>query len=250
MVTYVVASKANNPHLAECQIVGEFLEQNIADVNVKYVVKDAKEWKEFIDSVCRLYGFPKKTCPIVYTLEGTYIGDGQEFLQHILDTYDKSMTVTTAQTKDRQKINVRDNEERMRKMEEGDTLGQKIEATIGKISKKKVTDLIDDAFYAVETEQGVAFQVKRTNFYRPQTNLKLNYGRTYDIVDEELIRNIQMEKEQAEEAKKDMTWDGFLEQYMDHIEKKIDPETRVGNRPETAMGGPDEQAKTIEKSEE
>jgi len=80
--------------------------------------------------------------------------------------------------------------------------------------------------------------------------LKLNYGRTYDIVDEELIRNIQMEKDQVEESKKDLTWEGFLEQYLDHIEKKIDPETRVGNRPETAMGGPDAEAKTIEKSEE
>jgi len=183
----------------------------VADVNVQFVVKDTKEWKEFIDSVCRLYGFPKKTCPIVYTIEGTYIGDGKEFLDHILQTYDKTITITNAQTKDRQKMNVMENDERMRKMKEGDTLGQRIEATLGKISKKKVTDLVEDAFYGVETEQGVPFQVKRTNFYRQETNLKLNYGRTYDIVDEELIRNQQMEKEQAEEAKKDMTWDGFLE---------------------------------------
>ena len=50
-----------------------------------------------------------------------------------------------------------DNDERMRKMKEGDTLGQKIENTLNKISKKKVTDLIDDAFYGVETEQGIPF---------------------------------------------------------------------------------------------
>jgi len=157
MVTYVVASKANNPYLAECQIAGEFLEKNVADVNVKFVIKDTKEWKEFIDSVCRLYGFPKKSCPIVYTIEGTYIGDGKEFLDHILQIYDKSITITNAQTKDRQKINVMENDERMRKMKEGDTLGQKIETTLGKISKKKVTDLIEDAFYGVETEKGIPF---------------------------------------------------------------------------------------------
>ena len=40
MVTYVVASKANNPYLAECQIVGEYLELNTSDVHVKSVIKD------------------------------------------------------------------------------------------------------------------------------------------------------------------------------------------------------------------
>ena len=32
MVTYVVASKAQNPYLAECQIVGEFMTKNTPDV--------------------------------------------------------------------------------------------------------------------------------------------------------------------------------------------------------------------------
>ena len=123
MVTYVVASKANSPYLAECQIAGEYLEKNVADVNVKFVIKDTKEWKEFIDSVCRLYGFPKSPCPIIYTIEGTYIGDGKEFLDHIMHTYDKAITITNAQKKDRQKINVQENDERMRKLKEGDTLG-------------------------------------------------------------------------------------------------------------------------------
>mgnify|MGYP006952860064 FL=1 len=78
-------------------------------------------------------------------------------MDHILQIYDKSITITNAQTKDRQKINVMENDERMRKMKEGDTLGQKIETTLGKISKKKVTDLIEDAFYGVETEKGIPF---------------------------------------------------------------------------------------------
>jgi hypothetical protein len=94
MVTYVVASKANNPYLAECQIVGEYLELNTSDVHVKFVIKDTSEWKEFVESVCRTYGFPKKTCPLVYTLEGTLIGDGSDFLAHIHELYDKTVTIT------------------------------------------------------------------------------------------------------------------------------------------------------------
>jgi hypothetical protein len=106
MVTYVVASKAQNPYLAECQIVGEFMERNTPDVQVKYVIKDNSEWKEFVDSVCRSYGFEKKSCPLVYTLEGTLIGDGSDFITHCHELFDKTVTVTKEQQKNRQKLNV------------------------------------------------------------------------------------------------------------------------------------------------
>jgi hypothetical protein len=104
-----------------------------------------------------LYGFPKKTCPIVYTLEGTFIGDGKEFLDHVLQVYDKTVTITNAQTKDRQKLNVLDNDEKMRKKKDGDTLGEKIEKALQKLAKKKVAELIDYAFFEVETQNGIAF---------------------------------------------------------------------------------------------
>ena len=134
-----------------------------------------------------------------------------------------------------------DNDEKMRKKKDGDTLGEKIEKALNKISKKKVTELIDDAFYSVELQGGIPFQVKRTDTYRSKTKLKLNYGRTYDIIDEELVRNREMQKEAEEEAKRDQTWEEFLKMYQDHIEGKIDPDTRTANRPETAMA-PDEKA--------
>lgn len=134
-----------------------------------------------------------------------------------------------------------DNDEKMRKKKDGDTLGEKIEKALNKISKKKVTELIDDAFYSVELQGGIPFQVKRTDTYRSKTKLKLNYGRTYDIIDEELVRNREMQKEAEEEAKRDQTWEDFLKMYQDHIEGKIDPDTRTANRPETAMA-PDEKA--------
>jgi hypothetical protein len=81
-----------------------------------------------------------------------------------------------------------ENDERMRKKKDGDTLGEKIEKQLGKISKKKVAELIDDAFFSVEIEKGIEFQVRRTNFMRTTPQAKLEYGRTYDIPDEALIR--------------------------------------------------------------
>ena len=93
MTTYVVASKANQPYLAECQILGENLMKNTPDVCIKTVIKDAAEWDVFVDSVCRSYGFVNKTCPLIYTLEGTLIGDGKDFVHHVRERYGKSVVV-------------------------------------------------------------------------------------------------------------------------------------------------------------
>jgi len=90
MTTYVVASKANQPYLSECQLLGDYLAQNTPDVDVKYIVKDSTEWPQFVDSVCRSYGFDKTTCPIVYTLEGKLIGDGRAFIEHVREKFDVS----------------------------------------------------------------------------------------------------------------------------------------------------------------
>lgn len=70
MTTYVIASKYNSPYLAECQIVGEHIQENSPDVTIQMVIKDQTEWPEFIDSVCTCYGFETKHCPIIYTIEG------------------------------------------------------------------------------------------------------------------------------------------------------------------------------------
>ena len=51
MVTYIIASKATMPFLPECQMLGEFLEENCPDVTVKVVIKSNDDWGEFLDSV-------------------------------------------------------------------------------------------------------------------------------------------------------------------------------------------------------
>ena len=40
----------------------------------------------------------------------------------------------------------------MRKKKDGDTLGEKIEKALGKLAKKKVAELVDDAFFKVENQ--------------------------------------------------------------------------------------------------
>ena len=147
MVTYVVASKAHQPYLSECQILGEYLNKNAPDVSVQIVIKDSSEWKEFLNSVCRSYGFEKKSCPIIYTLEGTLIGSGADFVEHVRERYDKQVPVSKEQQKARTKLNVLENEQRMRRKKEGDTLGEQILKNMKRAMKEDTALVIDDAFY-------------------------------------------------------------------------------------------------------
>ena len=58
MVTYVIASKATQPFLPECQMLGELLEQNCPDVTVKVVIKSNEDWGEYIDAVSKTFQNP------------------------------------------------------------------------------------------------------------------------------------------------------------------------------------------------
>ena len=88
---------------------------NTPDVTVQFVIKDPAEWSEFVDGVCRSYGFDKKTCPIVYTLEGNLIGDGRDFVDHVRDRFGKSLTITKEAARARIKLTQEENDKRIKK---------------------------------------------------------------------------------------------------------------------------------------
>jgi hypothetical protein len=44
MTSYVIASNADNPILAQCQILSEYAMLNSPDIHVTIVVKDKSEW--------------------------------------------------------------------------------------------------------------------------------------------------------------------------------------------------------------
>jgi len=187
-----------------------------------------------LNSVCRSYGFEKKSCPIIYTLEGTLIGSGADFVEHVRNRYDKSLTITKEQQKGRTKLNIMENEERMRKKREGDTLGEKIMKALGKVNEKEVSLHIDDAFYLKEVEGGLPFQVRRTDLLREKAKKGLSFGRCYDIPDEMELRANHLAAIEEVENTRDRTFEEFLEMFKDHIEGKKDPNDRVANRPDTA----------------
>lgn len=62
----------------------------------------------------------------------------------------------------------------------------------------------------------------------------MNNNRTMNVPDEVLARNLEMEATAAEEAKRDRTYEEFLDEYEKHIKGEVDPNTRTANRPVTA----------------
>ena len=75
-------------------MIGEYLQANAPDLHVSYIIKDSAEWPEFVDSLARTYGFDKITCPLIYTIEGTLIGDGGQFVEHIRAYFGKTLPVS------------------------------------------------------------------------------------------------------------------------------------------------------------
>jgi hypothetical protein len=222
MVTYVIASKAQQPYLAECQMLGEFLEENCPDVSVKVVIKHNSDWNEFIDATCRSFGFYERTCPIVYTIEGTLIGDGANFVEHVRDRYGKVLGITKENAKRRTNDNVNKINDDKRKSDHGLTLAEKIEKLIDKVKKKEVVSHIDDAFYSEVVEQGVVFYVRKTNLQRET-------GRTKDVVDEIEVAEKKKIEEDRIEAARDMEYEEFKEKFEDHILGKAVNERDVGS---------------------
>ena len=103
---------------------------------------------------------------MVYTLEGTLIGDGPRFIEHCRDEYGKTMNIPKEQTNLRQELNIDETKERIRKSTEGDTLSEKIFKKMDKLSKYRTQWLINDAFYQEENDVSTPIFVRRTDFLR------------------------------------------------------------------------------------
>ena len=76
---------------------------------------------------------------MVYTLEGRLIGDGRNFIEYVREQFDTSVNVGKDQQKKRTALNIKENDERMRKMKDGESLAERIELYMEKAKKKKVS---------------------------------------------------------------------------------------------------------------
>lgn len=76
----------------------------------------------------------------------------------------------------------------MRKKHDGDTLGEQIFKNMKEALNNDTFDIIDDAFYQEQIEEGIPFQVRRMDLLRDKPKKGLNFARYHDIPDEIQLR--------------------------------------------------------------
>jgi len=64
---------------------------------------------------------------LIYTIEGTLIGDAQNFVEHVRQKYQRAIALTKDSQKRRTMQNIKMINEKMRKKEEGLNMNEKIE---------------------------------------------------------------------------------------------------------------------------
>ena len=98
---------------------------------------------------------------MIYTIEGTLIGDGSAFVEHVRDRYEKVLGMTKETQKKRTSEKISLIQEEMRKKKVGLTLGEKIDKYLEKIKSKNAVSFIDDTFFSKETDEGLVWYVRR-----------------------------------------------------------------------------------------
>jgi hypothetical protein len=64
---------------------------------------------------------------LIYTIEGTLIGDAQNFVEHVRQKYQRAIALTKDSQKRRTMQNIKMINDKMRKKEEGLNMNEKIE---------------------------------------------------------------------------------------------------------------------------
>ena len=135
MTSIVIASKSNSPYLAECEVLAEFLTKNCPNFKYSVIKKHKNEWDKFLISLKQSYGFKRKWCPIVFTVEGELIGDVSEFYDYAQIKFGKVYRVSKDTLNLRAKNNVRAVNEEVRRRDKGPNIVEKIQKSLRKAKK-------------------------------------------------------------------------------------------------------------------
>lgn len=149
---------------------------------------------------------------MVFTIEGRYIGDGAEFVEHVRNHYGKVVSITKEAQKRRTMHNIELVNEQMRKQAEELTVRENIDKQLGKVIKRKLVKHQEG--FLVPTQENLShIYVQQANLFTPE--------RTLDVPDEVLIEKQRQQEHEKREALRDMTWDEFRFKFEDHLEGKV-----------------------------
>jgi hypothetical protein len=61
--------------LLKCEEIARRIKAKYKNIDFRFVIKHPSEWEEYLQQICRIYGFLKKSNPIIYTFDGKIIGN-------------------------------------------------------------------------------------------------------------------------------------------------------------------------------
>ena len=61
--------------IIQCEEIAGRIKSKYKNIDFRIVIKHPSEWEEYLQQICRIYGFLKKSNPIIYTFDGKIIGN-------------------------------------------------------------------------------------------------------------------------------------------------------------------------------
>ena len=91
MTSIIISGRPNSEEMSECIIVAENISNMYPSSRFTIVLKSPKEWEQYCEDLCNLFGILKKTHPLILFSNGNKIGGAQEFFKLIAESfkYDK-----------------------------------------------------------------------------------------------------------------------------------------------------------------
>eukprot|EP00742_Colponemidia_sp_Colp-10_P002869 GILJ01003063.1.p1 GENE.GILJ01003063.1~~GILJ01003063.1.p1 ORF type:complete len:437 (-),score=39.79 GILJ01003063.1:133-1401(-) len=185
MATYVIAGRADDLFLAECQVLAEYLARNCPDVSYRLEIKHPSEWSKFIQGICASYGFYSvnptitKEAAVIWTAEGKLIGSRHDFARLVNDRYGVISDLSFEQSQKIAKENLKKAAEALQKRQEGPSLLEKAGDALKQFMISGLIDVADGSYDRV-IDEGIEFLVRSSRKlgvrYESRTSDKVTEG--------------------------------------------------------------------------
>jgi hypothetical protein len=173
MSNYIIAGEVGSHDLVECEHLGKKLEASTPSTQVHVIAKHASEWEDFLKKICTGYGFKEFSNPIIFTVDGKFIGDKHAFKEHVLKHYsvkaelDKNMKNLIS---DHDKMIL---ETHRKNLANGPSVEDIVKAKIKEIVKEGGIKILD-GFFEKKYDQGFEFYFKKSEILSPFTYDEFN----------------------------------------------------------------------------
>lgn len=115
-----------------------------------------------MDSLADTYGFKRKCCPIVFTVEGQLIGDVSEFYDYAQNKYGKVYRVSKDTLEQRARYNDSLVKEQVKRRKNGPNLIERIQKKLRKAKNKQLV-MNYEGYFKTVIENGIVYKVRMTD---------------------------------------------------------------------------------------